>query len=100
VLDLANNKVAFYYTHSRERSLEMKTTLELLPNSFKAKILSIPEGECRRRLEALGLREGKIISKVSGMPFRGPITIQLDGRQIAIGHMVSSRIEVAPISKF
>ncbi len=77
----------------------MTTTLQLLPSGYKATIISIPGGECLHRLEALGLRKGKIISKVSGMPFKGPVTIILDGRQIAIGCKISGKIHVAPIEK-
>ena len=43
-----------------------------------AVIKSIPPGEAGERLEALGLRVGKRIQKVSGMPFGGPITLLLD----------------------
>ena len=43
-----------------------------------AVIKSIPQGESGERLEALGLRVGKRIRKVSGMPFGGPITLLLD----------------------
>ena len=51
---------------------------------------------CAERLEALGLRVGKVIEKVSGMPFHGPVTLLLDGRQIAIGWKISSSILVSP----
>lgn len=77
----------------------MTTTLQLLPNGYRATIVSIPSGESLHRLEALGLREGKVISKVSGMPFKGPVTILLDGRQIAIGCRISGKIKVAPLEK-
>lgn len=73
----------------------MGVSLKALDNGTKAKIVNLPGGECRQRLEALGLREGKTVTKVSGMPFCGPICLVLDGRQIAIGHGVASRIEVA-----
>jgi ferrous iron transport protein A len=76
------------------------STLETLENGLEATITAMPAGECRRRLEALGLREGKRVRKVSGMPFCGPVTVLLDGRQIAIGHGVACRVEVAePMSK-
>ncbi|MBO8153868.1 FeoA family protein [Thermovirga sp.] len=77
----------------------MSAKLHLLKNGQKAKIVSLPPGLCGRRIEALGLRPGKIIEKVSGMPFRGPITISLDGRQIAIGHGMSERIIIEPLDK-
>lgn len=57
-------------------------------------ITRMPHGEAALRLEALGLRPGKRIQKVSGMPFNGPVTICVDGRQVAIGHGVASRIAV------
>ncbi|NLD04391.1 MAG: ferrous iron transport protein A [Synergistaceae bacterium] len=59
-----------------------------------AVIKSIPDGEAGERLEALGLRVGKRIQKVSGMPFRGPITLLLDGRHFAVAHAISGKIEI------
>ncbi len=73
----------------------MGVPLKALDNGKKATILNLPGGECRQRLEALGLRIGKCVTKVSGMPFCGPVCLVLDGRQIAIGHGVASRIEVS-----
>lgn len=72
----------------------MKTSLYMLKNGKKAKIMTMPPGMCGRRLEAIGLREGKIVKKVSGMPFRGPITLDVDGRQVAIGHGAAGKILV------
>ncbi|MDD2206646.1 MAG: FeoA family protein [Aminobacterium sp.] len=81
----------------------MNQTLSLnlkdLENGIRAQIVQMPLGESRRRLEALGLREGKIIEKISGMPFHGPITIIVDGRQIAIGWRISSRVMVVPVKE-
>ncbi len=59
-----------------------------------AVIKSIPAGEAGERLEALGLRVGKRIQKVSGMPFGGPITLLLDGRHFAVAHAIAGKIEV------
>ena len=72
----------------------MKMTLNALEDGLRAIILKMPEGECGKRLEALGLYPGKAFVKISGMPFRGPVTILLDQRQIAIGHGVSSHLIV------
>mgnify|MGYP000957602663 CR=1 FL=1 len=74
--------------------------LKDLQDGVTAQIVQMPSGECRCRLEALGLREGKIIEKVSGMPFHGPITVIVDGRQIAIGWRISSRVIVKPLKEF
>ena len=47
-----------------------------------------------RRLEALGIRPGKRITKVSSMFMRGPVTIQIDGYQVAIGYGMAGKILV------
>lgn len=57
-------------------------------------IISIPRDESGQRLEALGLREGKYVHKISGMPWGGPITLELNGRHFAIAHNVAASIEV------
>ncbi|MCF7935367.1 MAG: ferrous iron transport protein A [Synergistales bacterium] len=73
------------------------STIRDIPKGSVATVTSLPGGQCRLRLEALGLRVGKTITKVSGMPFRGPTTLLLDGRQIAIGHGAAGRVEVSVI---
>ena len=55
---------------------------------------AIPEGEAGTRLEALGLRAGKVVTKVSSMPFGGPVTLLLDGRHFAISHTIAGQITV------
>ena len=47
-----------------------------------------------RRLEALGIRPGKRITKVSSMFMRGPVTLQVDNTQIALGFGIAKRIVV------
>jgi ferrous iron transport protein A len=47
-----------------------------------------------RRLDALGLRLCKRVRKVSSMLMRGPVVVELDGFQIAIGYGMASRIIV------
>ena len=46
------------------------------------------------RLNALGIRPGKRITKVSSMLMRGPVTIQLGNAQMAIGFGMAMRIIV------
>ncbi|TET27026.1 MAG: ferrous iron transport protein A, partial [Dehalococcoidia bacterium] len=46
------------------------------------------------RLSALGIRPGKRITKVSSMLMRGPVTIQVDRAQVAIGFGMAKRIIV------
>jgi Fe2+ transport system protein FeoA len=47
-----------------------------------------------RRLEALGVRPGKKVTKVSSMLFRGPVTLRIDNAQVAVGFRMASRIIV------
>ena len=49
------------------------------------------------RLNALGIRAGKRITKLSSMIMRGPVTIQVDGAQVAIGFGMAHRIIVEPV---
>ncbi len=46
------------------------------------------------RLNALGVRPGRRITKVGSMFMRGPVTVQVDGAQVAIGFGMASRILV------
>jgi len=46
------------------------------------------------RLDALGLRLCKRVRKVSSMLMRGPIVVEVDSFQIAIGYGMASRIIV------
>ena len=48
------------------------------------------------RLNALGIRPGKKITKVSSMFMRGPVTIEVDRAQLAIGFGMARRITVEP----
>lgn len=79
--------------------LDLAMNLLQINDGEWTRIKSIPEGEAGQRLEALGLRAGKKIKKISGMPFGGPITLMLDGRHFAVAHGIAAQIEVeAPTS--
>ncbi|MBM3154522.1 MAG: ferrous iron transport protein A [Chloroflexi bacterium] len=47
-----------------------------------------------RRLEAMGIRPGKKITKVSSTFLRGPVTFKVDHTQIAIGFGMANKIVV------
>ena len=47
------------------------------------------------RLNALGIMPGKRITKISSMFMRGPVTIQVDRVQIAIGFGIARKIMVS-----
>jgi ferrous iron transport protein A len=44
------------------------------------------------RLSALGIMPGKKITKISSMLMRGPVTIEVDRVQVAIGFGMANRI--------
>jgi ferrous iron transport protein A len=46
------------------------------------------------RLAALGIRPGKRVVKVSSMLLGGPVTVEVDRTQIAIGSRMAARILV------
>ncbi len=46
------------------------------------------------RLTAMGIRTGKKLTKVSGMFGGGPVVVQVEGTQVAVGRGMASRIEV------
>ncbi|MEE8599356.1 MAG: FeoA family protein [Dehalococcoidales bacterium] len=46
------------------------------------------------RLSALGIRPGKKITKVGSMFMRGPVTVQLDSTQVAIGFGMANKVIV------
>jgi len=46
------------------------------------------------RLAALGIRPGKRVTKISSMIMRGPVTVEVDRAQIAIGFGVANRVIV------
>ena len=48
------------------------------------------------RLNALGIIPGKRITKVSSMLMRGPVTIEVDRVQVAIGFGMANKVIVKP----
>lgn len=80
--------------------MNREVSLQGLQDGTEAVIKSLPAGEAGRRLEALGIRPGKTIVKVSGMPFGGPVTLLLDHRQFAIGSGIASKIRVEPLGPY
>ncbi|MBN2463312.1 MAG: ferrous iron transport protein A [Dehalococcoidia bacterium] len=47
-----------------------------------------------RRLDALGIRPGRKVTKISSMFFRGPVTFKSDHTQVAIGFGMANKILV------
>ncbi|HMK54270.1 MAG TPA: FeoA family protein [Methanobacteriaceae archaeon] len=47
-----------------------------------------------KRLESLNLRKGKQVLKISSAPFKGPVVLEVEGCQIALGVGIASKILV------
>ncbi|MCK4787036.1 MAG: ferrous iron transport protein A [Desulfobacteraceae bacterium] len=52
-----------------------------------------------RRLESLGLRPGKVVTKISSQFLAGPVTVMVDGRQLAIGRGMAAKVQVEVVSQ-
>jgi len=71
----------------------MKITLVNLTNNEEGFILSIEGGRnAISKLEALGIRPGKKIRKMNSQIFRGPIVIEIDGRDIGLGYGLENKV--------
>ena len=71
----------------------MKRTLVNLTNNEEGLILSIEGGRnAISKLEALGIRPGKKIRKMNSQIFRGPIVIEIDGRDIGLGYGLANKV--------
>lgn len=46
------------------------------------------------RLEALGIRPGKKVTKISSTFLRGPVTLRVDSTQVAVGFGMANKIIV------
>ena len=70
-------------------------TLRQMRPGQKGRIVEIQGGHgLVSRLNALGIRQGKKITKISSMLMRGPVTIQAGHTQVAIGYGMASKIIV------
>jgi ferrous iron transport protein A len=47
-----------------------------------------------RRLDALGIRPGKKVTKLNSTLFRGPVTLRVDNAQVAVGFGMARKIIV------
>jgi len=73
----------------------MQLTLGQMEAGQTGKVIQIMGGRgLTRRLEALGIRPGKEVTKISSMLFRGPVTFRTDQTRVAIGFGMASKILV------
>jgi ferrous iron transport protein A len=70
-------------------------TLRQMQSGQSGKVVEIQGGHgLINRLNALGVRPGKRITKVSSMLMRGPVTIQSGNTRIAVGFGMANKIIV------
>mgnify|MGYP006280247641 CR=1 FL=1 len=73
----------------------MRTTVDKLAPGQQGNVVALQGGRgMKARLESMGVRPGKTLRKVSSQLMAGPITILMDGRQMAMGRGIARRIEV------
>ncbi len=79
------------------REARVDTTLLDIKNGENAEVVAIEGGHMLgMRLEALGIRPGKQITRISNQWLGGPVTVAVDGRQTACGRRTAAKIKVRP----
>ena len=72
--------------------------LATLANGERAIVTGVVGGgHLQKRLENMGLRPGKEVTKLGAMPAAGPVTVECGGFCVALGHGIAQRVTVKPI---
>jgi ferrous iron transport protein A len=67
--------------------------LTMLVPGEEAKIVALGQGAGRQHhFRRIGLREGKIVKVITTQPGRGPIVLDVEGTQLAIGRGMAQQI--------
>ena len=70
-------------------------TIAQMKNGQHGIVVRIEGGHgLNNRLNALGIRPGKKITRVGAMMMRGPVTVKVDGTQVAMGFGMASKVIV------
>lgn len=73
----------------------MMTNLAALPAGRTAVVVALRGGRgMRSKLDAMGVRPGKRVRKLSSQLLAGPVTVLIDGRQVAMGRGIAQRVQV------
>lgn len=76
----------------------METTLFDLKSGQKTAIKSLKGGaEFQKKLRSLNLRVGKTIRKITTQPLQGPVVVEIDHTEVAIGMNMAKKIVVEPL---
>jgi ferrous iron transport protein A len=73
----------------------MSTTLDLIAEDKKAKVIDIQGGAgIRQRLSQMGVHPGDIVTILRYGALRGPLLIEVHGSQVALGRGIASKVIV------
>ncbi len=88
------------FSGSRKEWGKMHKTLLDLDRGEEAEIVSFEGGHMMgRRLENIGIRPGKNVSRISSQILGGPVIVSVEGRQAAMGRGMAARVKVKVKSK-
>ncbi len=77
-----------------EKPIDNQISIAQMAAGQSGRIVEIGRGREMKRVEAMGLRMGKNVIKVSGMFGHGPVTVQAGRTQLALGHGMAKKILV------
>ena len=70
-------------------------TVARMKNGQHGTVVRIEGGQSLTdRLNALGIRQSKKITRVGAMMMRGPVTVKVDGCQVAMGYGMAGKVVV------
>ena len=73
----------------------MSTTLDLIAEDRKAKVIDIQGGAgMRQRLSQMGIHPGDFVTILRYGALRGPLLIEVHGSQVALGRGIASKVIV------
>jgi len=76
----------------------MLTTVDQLAPGQRGRVVALHGGRGMViRLESMGIRAGKVVAKVSSQLMAGPVTVMVEGRQVAMGRGIARRVEVETV---
>lgn len=73
--------------------MRMEQPVTSLEQGKKAVIIRLEGGFLfRKKMGEMGIREGKTIRLVALQPFHGPVVVEIDEREITLGHGMADHI--------
>ena len=74
----------------------METTLAEMPAGKAGVVARVTgRGGFTHHLESLGIRPGKLLTKINSVFMRGPVIVEVDRARVAVGHGMARKIIVS-----